>query len=189
MGQHVDQPPARRALAMRPRDRHEAPTERRVGHQLLPGLDRQMRPTRGFKLRMVGVDRRQGLGHGEPGWPVRPTDVGCIVAPVDRDPGLGHCGRVGRRPARIAAGYVSPRGAGQQGCARCPRPGNAHDVDAGSRFDRPGVADRCQSGADLCGSACHGPSSGAGVSARSISQRSAARTLSRRLAARSPAQV
>ena len=63
----VHEPPGRGALAVGPRDADQPPTRGRVGDDLLPRLDRDREVARGGQLGVARIDRREGLGHREPG--------------------------------------------------------------------------------------------------------------------------
>jgi len=68
----------------RPRD--EKPPGGSVGDHLLPGLDRDAGGSRRLELGVVRVDRRQGLGHGQPIGRGRGCHVPRVVAPAREMP-------------------------------------------------------------------------------------------------------
>ena len=106
------------ALAVRPRDRDERPPARRVRDDLLPRLERDPRRARGGQLGVVGVDRRQRLGDGEPVRRGRPVDV-----------------RGGRAPTR--AGSRRPRA---PACTATARRGRSRSTTAPARWARSAAA-------------------------------------------------
>ena len=140
--QDVDEPARGGALAMGAGDPDQPAPGRGIGHDLLPGLERDAGRPRGAELRVAGVDRGEGLGHREPGGRVGVQHVRRVVRRRHDDAGRVERGRVGPVAARVAA---IDRGAGprreqrRRGRAGAGRP---DDVDALARADRPGVARR-----------------------------------------------
>ena len=164
---------------MRPGDRHERPPGGRVGDHLLPRLQRDARRTGGGQLRMVGVDRREGLRDGQPVRPLGTRHVRRVMGPGKRDAGRLEGRRVLRGATGIAAARDTTGALGKERRSARPGPRGTDDVDPLSGHDRPGCSRPGEAGPDSCGVARHAPS-------RSSSSSSAAAALSRLFAERSP---
>ena len=155
-----------------------------VGHDLLPGFERDAVLPGGGQLRVVRRDRRQRLGDGEAidDRPVGVRDVGGIVRGHDRDAARLEGGGVGGRRTGIAGADVGPDAGREQGSSRGAGTGCPDDVDAFPPADgarRPG---RSQAGPDLGRAAGHASRLGSRRSTRS----SAAPALASLLPCRSP---
>ena len=106
----------------------------RIGHGLLPGLDGDARRARGDELGMVGLDRGQGLGHGQP----RRRCLGHVGRVMfGHDPDAPRLERRGvlRGSAGVAAIGRTPGLVRQQGRRGGTGPGRSDDVDALTRRD------------------------------------------------------
>ena len=136
-------------------------------------------PTGGGQLRVVGVDRRQGLRDGQPVRPLGTGHVRGVMGPGKRDPGRLEGRRVLRRPTGIAAARDTTGALGEEGRGACPGPRGTDHVDPLPGHDRPGGPCPGEAGPDGRGVARHEPS-------RSSSSSSAAAALSRLFAERSP---
>ena len=186
--EQVDEPARGRALAVRPGHPDQGPSERRVGDDLLPRLERDPGGPRRGELRMVGVDRGQGLRHGQPFGPRRRRHVrrGVLARPTAipsaSTAGVYGEGAPGSQPvttapacaARMAAALgARHRPRRRRGSAPSGRIGRA-----GRAGSRPGPDPRA---ADVM-------SRVAVASIRSSSSSSAAAALRRLLSDRSPVQ-
>ena len=127
--QDVDQPARRRALAVRAGDADERPPDGRVGDDLLPRLERDPGGPRRGEFWLVGIDRGQRLGHGQPLRAREARHMRCRMLPGQDDPERLERRGVGRRAAGIAAGHGRAR-AGRQDRGRArARAGGADHVD------------------------------------------------------------
>ena len=190
----VDQPAGGRALAVRPGHAHERPPDGGVGDDLLPGLDRHAGRPRRQELGVVGVDRGQRLGHGQPvGAPAAGHVLGGMLG-RDLDAERLEGRRVRRRPARVAAAHQRPGSGRQQGRGARPGTGGPDDVDPLELADRAGLAGRRQPGTDAVRGGRHprsvaAPDDASAASIRSSRRSSAASALRRLLSLRSPLQT
>ena len=133
----------------------------------------------GGQLRVVGIDRRQGLGDGEPVRPLGTGHMRGVVGPGKRDPGRLEGRRVLRRSTGIAATRDTTGALGEEGRGARPGPRGTDHVDPLPGHDRPGGPRPGEAGPDRRRVARHEPS-------RSSSSSSAAAALSRLFAERSP---
>ncbi len=147
--ERVDQPAGGRALPMRPchRDQHAACGG--IGHDLLPGLERDPQGARGEELRVVRVDRGQRLGDGQPPGVWLPCHVGRLVGAGDHDPRRIQRRRVLGGSPGVASVDLGARPGGEQRRRRGARALGSHHVDALSGPDRPRRSGGLESGADL----------------------------------------
>ena len=152
--EEMDEPAGRGRLTVGPGDRQEvaAAGGDRVCDELLAADGRDAGRVGGVELGLIGIDRGQGLRHGDPvddGAPGGVHDVVHGVAPGDRDPRPGNGLAVVGRPAGVAAACLRPGGAGQDERGRGRRAGGAEDVDPLSGGDRTGRSGRLEPARDL----------------------------------------
>ena len=188
--ERMNEPARCRALAVRAGHADERPADSRVGDDLLPRLERDAGRARGHQLRVVGVDRGEGLGDRDTlrAWGGRDVRGGVLAR--DHDTDSLHGRRVRRWRAWIAGCHDAAGVDRQDGRRAGPGPGRADDVDP---FHRPDGASRprgLQPGPDsLCGGGHRSfASGGAACSSRSTRSSSAAAALRRLLSDRSPSQ-
>ena len=158
----VHQAAGRGRLAVGPGDRQEVATARRdgVGDELLAAPGRDAGVAGRDELGVIGGDRGEGLRDRDPvglRTAVRVGDVGRVVPPGDRDPGIAEGIAVGRRLARVAAGHVGAGGAGEEERGRRRGPGRAEDMDPRARDDRPGGPGRFEAPRDVLDRSGHEP--------------------------------